>query len=195
MLTIKFYKISDNHKKLTKALGDVIYTRDAEILSSCSIHDPSFVLLYHSALLEANYFKVEQWNAYYFMNEPTVSPGGRCIVSCHLVPAQIHLACGIEIILFVAFCDPLIIRSEFWDGLCLWSDATAGADLSPLTGISRWCCHSPFTVTVDMRRIGDCPLPRQGIRLWDRGQCEHHRKYQSKYYGNSFLHIFIHRLL
>lgn len=81
MLTIKFYKISDNPKKLTKALGDVIYTRDAEILSSCSIHDPSFVLLYHSALLEANYFKVEQWNAYYFMNEPTVSPGGRCIVS------------------------------------------------------------------------------------------------------------------
>lgn len=81
MLTINFYKISDNPKKLTKTLGDVMYTSNVELLSACNIHDPSFVLLYHQALLDVNYFKVEQWNAYYFMNEPTVAPGGRCVIS------------------------------------------------------------------------------------------------------------------
>lgn len=79
-MTIDFYKISDDPRVLEKTLGTLLYTCNANILGTCSVHDPVLVLSYNSNLVTANYFHISDWGAYYFMGEPELSPGGRCII-------------------------------------------------------------------------------------------------------------------
>lgn len=80
-MTIKFYNCSDDPRVLDKNIGEPVYTCDANILGNCSVKDPALVLTYNSALLSANYFEIEEWGRFYFMGEPSVSPGARCVIS------------------------------------------------------------------------------------------------------------------
>lgn len=79
-MTVDFYKISDDPRVLEKTLGTRVHTCNANILATCSVHDPVLVLTYNSNLVTANYFHISEWGSYYFMGEPELSPGGRCIV-------------------------------------------------------------------------------------------------------------------
>lgn len=80
-MIVQFFKISDDPKTLEKTLGSVVHSVDANLWGSCSVHDPQLVLTYHSNLVSANYFAIPDWNAYYFMGDPVLSPGGRCIIT------------------------------------------------------------------------------------------------------------------
>ena len=81
MLTIKFYSCADDPRVLDKDVGNMVYSCEANVLGNCSIKNPSLVLKYDSRLLNVNYFKIEEWNRFYFMGEPVLSPGGRCLVT------------------------------------------------------------------------------------------------------------------
>lgn len=80
-MTIEFYKVSDDPRTIEKTLGSKLYEVGVNLLGDCSVHNPSFVLHYSDNLIAANYFKVVEWNEYYFMGEPVLSPGGRCVVT------------------------------------------------------------------------------------------------------------------
>lgn len=84
-MTVTFYNVSDDPRVVEKTLGNpVIPAITANPLSSCSVMNPSLVLSYNSAIISANYFSIV-WNnnltLYYFMNDPVLSPGGRCLIS------------------------------------------------------------------------------------------------------------------
>lgn len=81
-MTINFYKVTDDPRVLEKTLNQV-HSVSANLLDNCSVHDPRLVLKYDSRIVTANYFKIDEWNTYYFMNDPIVSPGGRCVISGH----------------------------------------------------------------------------------------------------------------
>lgn len=82
-MTIHFYKITDDPRVVEKTLGSIVYTTNANILSSCSVKDPILVLTYDSRLIDANYMEIGDWHRFYFMGEPVLSPGGRCTISAH----------------------------------------------------------------------------------------------------------------
>lgn len=81
-MTINFYKVTDDPRTLEKTLNSV-HSVGANLLDNCSVHDPHLVLKYDSKIVTANYFEIAEWNTYYFMNDPIVSPGGRCVISGH----------------------------------------------------------------------------------------------------------------
>lgn len=80
-MTIEFYTVSDDPRVIQKTLGSAVYSPTVNLLASCSVKNPEFVLSYDSRLITANYFKIVEWDRYYFMGEPVLSPGGRCIVT------------------------------------------------------------------------------------------------------------------
>lgn len=81
-MTIDFYTIKDDPRVIVKSLPSTpSYSTDANILGNCSIKNPTLVLTYNSALLGVNYMHISDWHRYYFMGEPVVSPGGRCIIT------------------------------------------------------------------------------------------------------------------
>ncbi len=81
-MTINFYKIKDDPRVIEKTLPSTpYYTTDANILGSCNVKEPVLVLTFNSALVEVNYMEIGDWNRFYFMGEPVLSPGGKCIIS------------------------------------------------------------------------------------------------------------------
>lgn len=80
-MTVTFYTIHDDPRVVEKTLENALPSRTFNLLDNCSTHNPNLVLSYSSDLIHANYFKIEEWNAYYFMGDPVVSPGGRCVIS------------------------------------------------------------------------------------------------------------------
>lgn len=81
MLNLDFYKITDDPRTLEKNLGSVVHSVGANLLDNCSVHDPRLVLRYSPELVRANYFAIREWNTFYFMGDPVVSPGGRCVIA------------------------------------------------------------------------------------------------------------------
>lgn len=79
-MTINFYTVEDDPRTVEKSLGNSIHSPDANIFGSCSVKNPVLILAYDSILLSANYFEIPDWHRFYFMGEPTLSPGGRCVV-------------------------------------------------------------------------------------------------------------------
>ena len=78
-MTVQFYKISDDPRTLDKNITNTVGSPiGVNLLGNCSVHNPSLVLKYFSDLITANYFKIVEWDTYYFMGDPVVSPGGRC---------------------------------------------------------------------------------------------------------------------
>lgn len=80
-MTINFYNVTDDPRVIQKNVTSLVYSCNANILDNCSIKNPTLVLSYNSSLVSANYFHIPEWNRYYFMGEPVLSPGGRCIVT------------------------------------------------------------------------------------------------------------------
>jgi hypothetical protein len=84
-MTVTFYNVSDDPRVVEKTLGNPIMPSvTANPLSSCSVMNPVLILTYNPLFLSANYFSIA-WNnnltLYYFMNNPVLSPGGRCNIS------------------------------------------------------------------------------------------------------------------
>ena len=79
-MTIDFYNVKDDPRVISKTVTQRVYSCDANILGNCNIKKPALVLTYDPRLLEANYFYIAEWHRYYFMGEPTLSPGRRCII-------------------------------------------------------------------------------------------------------------------
>lgn len=80
-MTIRFYNVKDDNRKINKTLGSELTTVDAKIYGQCSMHEPSLLLRYSESLVGANYFKIDEWNRYYFIEEITCQSGKRAIVS------------------------------------------------------------------------------------------------------------------
>lgn len=81
-MTVNFYNVTDDPRVLQKTLGSVIYHRDnVNILRSCNIKTPELILQYDSKLIGVNYMEIVEWDRYYFVNEPVLSPGGRCVIT------------------------------------------------------------------------------------------------------------------
>lgn len=80
-MNIDFYTITDDPRTIEKTLGSVVHSVGAHLLDSCSTHNPRLVLTYSPNLIHANYFRIPEWDAYYFMGDPVVSPGGRCVIT------------------------------------------------------------------------------------------------------------------
>jgi len=80
-MRINFYSCADDPKTLEKTIGSVVYDCDANILSSCNIKNPTLVLKYDSRLLTVNYMEIPDWHRFYFMGEPVLSPGGKCVIN------------------------------------------------------------------------------------------------------------------
>lgn len=81
MTNIKFYNCTDDPRKISKTVGNLVHEANAAILSSCSIMHPVFLLTYHSSLVSANYMLVSDWGRYYYITDVILSPGARCTVT------------------------------------------------------------------------------------------------------------------
>lgn len=82
-MTINFYSVEDDPRTVEKTLISTYPNVGVNLLGSCSVHDPQLVLSYDSRLLSSNYFEIVEWNSYYFMGDPVLSPGGRCTIVGH----------------------------------------------------------------------------------------------------------------
>lgn len=82
-MTINFYSVEDDPRTIEKTLVSTYPNVGVNLLGSCSVHDPQLVLSYDSRLLSSNYFEIVEWNSYYFMGDPILSPGGRCTITGH----------------------------------------------------------------------------------------------------------------
>jgi len=84
MTEVYIGKISCDKKLLDKTdyMSDMqLY--NCEIYESCSLVNPVFILMYDARFFGCNYIYVPLWHKYYFMHNPTLTPSGRAIVSCH----------------------------------------------------------------------------------------------------------------
>lgn len=85
-MTVTFYNVTDDPRVISKSLGNPVTPayNNVNLLSSCDVMNPSFLLSYNESILSANYMSVV-WNnnltLYYFINEPILSPGGRMKIS------------------------------------------------------------------------------------------------------------------
>lgn len=82
-MTVNFYSTTDDPRTVEKTLQSTYSGVGVHLLGSCSVHDPQLVLSYDSRLLSSNYFEIVEWNTFYFMGDPVVSPGGRCNITGH----------------------------------------------------------------------------------------------------------------
>lgn len=66
-MTIKFYRISDDRRQLTKTLNasTLVKTATGDIKSDCSIMDPIIEMSYDIALMQCNYMYIEDFGRYY----------------------------------------------------------------------------------------------------------------------------------
>lgn len=80
-MKVEFYQITDDPRTVEKNVTNKVHEVEVTLLESCSTHDPTFVLHYSPNLIHANYFKIVEWGSYYFMGDPVLSPGGRCLIS------------------------------------------------------------------------------------------------------------------
>lgn len=80
-MTIIFYNVTDDPRVLEKTLGSSLYSTSFNLLKACNVKNPELILAYHPSIISANYFKIPEWGRFYFMGEPVVAPGGRCLVT------------------------------------------------------------------------------------------------------------------
>lgn len=78
-------KTADNKKKLKKTTT-TIKTISAEIYKPSSILQPTLIIEYDAALLNANYLHIPTFNRYYFITDKIVSNGGKITLTCENDP-------------------------------------------------------------------------------------------------------------
>lgn len=86
-MTVKFYSVTDDPKKITKTLGTVKKTvSNIKPFDPVAIHDPVLVLNYDSTYYGVNYASVEDGSKtwYYFVDEPVVDTAQRTSLQLNL---------------------------------------------------------------------------------------------------------------
>jgi len=83
-MILNFYNNSGDIRQLNKDLTAVKLNVSAQITYQVSIQDPSFVLNYDAALINANYVYVAEWQRYYYINNKTMIDGNRIQIDCHI---------------------------------------------------------------------------------------------------------------
>lgn len=53
---------------------------ECELLNSCSVENPVLVLSYNANIVNYNYAYIVEWNRFYYVNHPELTPGQRMIV-------------------------------------------------------------------------------------------------------------------
>lgn len=68
-MTIKFYKISDDRKKVSKTLGTAVASLSGSLKADTSILHPVIEVAYNSSILTANYMYIDAFARYYFIGD------------------------------------------------------------------------------------------------------------------------------
>lgn len=77
MVNITFYSISEDRRTIYKTLGTPIITTTAELYDSSNILNPELKLAWDNKYASsANYFYIQQFNRYYFIEDVIAEPGG-----------------------------------------------------------------------------------------------------------------------
>lgn len=71
-MTITFYTVTDDKRVVSKTLGSAVHTSTAIVKDDCSIMTPELELAYFSGVSGCNYFYIQEWNRYYFIENMTV---------------------------------------------------------------------------------------------------------------------------
>jgi len=102
-MEIKFYKISDDRRKVFKTLNasTLVKTATGDIKSDCSIMDPIIEMSFDIALLQCNYMYIEDFGRYYHITN--IETGAqRLFIHAHVDVLQtysreiVELTCVIE---------------------------------------------------------------------------------------------------
>lgn len=80
-MTVNFYKIEDDFRVVNKTLGTPVKTLSIDFLASTSLSNPELILSYDSDIASCNYMKFVEVEKHYFFPQPTLSPGGRLLIS------------------------------------------------------------------------------------------------------------------
>lgn len=80
--TADFYKNDDDPKVVNKTLGNAITSATCSPYGTVDIVAPVLELDYNANVLECNYCYISDFNRYYFINDISVSPANKMIVSC-----------------------------------------------------------------------------------------------------------------
>lgn len=67
-------------------------TISVQIDSNCSVKNPRFLLDLSAYDVHANYCSIPAWGAYYYLGEPSILDGGRCVVNGTLDPLTTYAA-------------------------------------------------------------------------------------------------------
>lgn len=70
-MTIKFYKISDDHRKVTKTLGTAVASLSGSLKADTSILEPVIEVAYNSSILTSNYMYIDAFARYYYITNIT----------------------------------------------------------------------------------------------------------------------------
>lgn len=81
-MKVVFYKCTDDKKKVIKKNKTEITTKECDIKEPCTILQPQLIVSYSKELLKANYIYIEDFNRYYFIENPTLETGGCLLFSC-----------------------------------------------------------------------------------------------------------------
>ena len=81
-MKVIFYKCTDDRKKVIKKNKTEITAKDCDIKEPCTLLQPQILVSYSKDLLKANYIYIEDFNRYYFINNPTLETGGCLLFSC-----------------------------------------------------------------------------------------------------------------
>lgn len=83
-MNLSFYNNSGDIRQLNKDLTPIKTNVSAQITYQVSIQDPSFILVYDAALINANYVYVEEWDRYYYINNKNILDGNTMELQCHI---------------------------------------------------------------------------------------------------------------
>ena len=75
-MKVIFYNCTDDKKKVVKKNKTQIAIKECDIKEPCTLLQPQLLVSYSKELLKANYIYIEDFNRYYFINNPTLETGG-----------------------------------------------------------------------------------------------------------------------
>lgn len=106
-MTVTFYKVTDDPKKIDKDISTVVGSKAAHPLDPTAIVDllnPTIVIDYDSNLLAANYCYIDTFDRYYWCSFG-VNTAGRTVVECKIDYLKSFAAS-------IKACKATIVRAE-----------------------------------------------------------------------------------
>ena len=81
-MKVIFYNCTDDKKKVLKKNKKEIAIKECEIKEPCTILQPQILVSYSKNLVKANYIYIEDFDRYYFINNPKLYTGGCILFTC-----------------------------------------------------------------------------------------------------------------